>query len=349
MEPLFIVGMYKSGTSWLLACLSAHDQCVGFREVDLIKSFGVYRRSPLKRAFRIHDPATRIQSIFGKSAWCHLPTPFYQELIDELGKPDQTLLDLPPRTVIDHISNHFISQGRRLKHDTNYSIPRNFLFLSQERLEQLYSDIMRTEDVDVFLNRVFQLVEDELTERSLTDLRYYLFKGADQISHIDALNDSSNPIKKIVIVRDGRDASISAVKYRKLMLKQKAAWTKANATLDYFKFLKSWTARVAMARERMHSDSYYVLRYEDLNLRFHDTFAKLLDWLGMDASPDLIDEIHSRTSFEAVTGRKRGEEKEGVIRKGAVREWADVLSEEEKEKAWKIAGKQLRAFGYPER
>ena len=69
----------------------------------------------------------------------------------------------------------------------------------------------------------------------------------------------------------------------------------------------------------------------------------------MDASTELIDAIYNQTSFEAVTGRKRGEEKEAVIRKGAVQEWVEVLSEQEKKKVWKVAGKQLRAWGYPKR
>ena len=140
---------------------------------------------------------------------------------------------------------------------------------------------------------------------------------------------------------------ISAVKFRALMRERKAAWVKNDALMDYFAILKSWTQRVDMVRKKLDNDAYYVLRYEDLNLDFHETFAQLLAWLGMDASPALIEEIHSKTSFEAVTGRQRGEEKAAVVRKGAVREWAETLSKAEKKKAWKIAGKQLRALGYP--
>ena len=350
MEPLLIAGMYKSGTSWLLTCLSAHHQCVGFNEIDLIKSVGAYRRSFLfKKTFRLHDPATRIQTFFGKSSWCHLPVSFYQDLIDRSEKPDQTLLDLPPRMVIDRITQHFVPPGHRPRHDENYAIPRNFLFFKQERLEQLYRAILHTKDLDAFLNTVFQLVEEEMAERGLTTLRYYCFKGADQLSVIDALHDESRPLKKLIIVRDGRDAAISAVKFSNLMIQRKAAWKASSTTLSYFAYLKSWRHRAAMVRKKMDDESYYVLRYEDLNLGFQQTFAKLLNWLGIEANPDVIDKIHSQTSFEAVTGRKRGQEKAEVIRKGAVREWAEVLSETEKKEAWRIAGKQLQALGYPER
>lgn len=349
MEPLLIAGMYKSGTSWLLACLSAHPQCIGFREADLIKVVGAFQRSSfLRKTFSLHDPAARIQRLFGKSAWCHLPGSFYQDLLDASGQPGQTLLDLPPGLVLDHIRRHVTAKGNWDRDNERYSTPRNFLFFNPARLERLYTALLHAKDVGGFLETIFRLVEEESAERGLTDLQYYLFKGADQITCIDALYDASQPIKKIVIVRDGRDAAISAAKFRTLMRQRKAAWMDNDSIMDYFAILKSWTQRAAMVRKKMNDDAYYVLRYEDLNLDFHETFAELLDWLGMDAAPEVIEAIHNQTSFEAVTGRQRGEEQAAVIRKGAVREWAEVLSEKEKKKAWKIAGKQLRALGYPE-
>lgn len=349
MEPLLIVGMYKSGTSWLLACLSAHRQCIGFREVDLIKAVGAFQRSFFfKKTFHLHDSATRVQMLFGKSAWCHLPASFYQDLLAEAGQPGQTLLDLPPALVIDRIRGHVTAKGNWAKDNEEYATPRNFLFFNPARLERLYHALLHADDVDGFLATAFALVEEESAERGLASLRYYLFKGADQITLIDALNDTHKRLKKIIIVRDGRDAAISAAKFRTLMRQRKAAWMDADSIMDYFAILKSWTERVAMVQKKLNDDAYYVLRYEDLNLDFHDTFAQLLDWLGLDATPEILDAIHDQTSFEAVTGRQRGEEQAAVIRKGAVREWAEVLSEEEKKKAWQIAGKHLRALGYPE-
>ncbi len=350
MEPLLIVGMYKSGTSWLLASLSAHPQCIGFREVDLIKVVGTY--IPLFyfiKRFRLHDPATRVQTLFGKTAWCHLPKTFYPDLLKASGRPDQTVLDLPPGLVIDRIRDHFTANGHWELNDQQYLTPRSFLFFEPERLERLYHTLVHTETVTGFLETVFELVEEEMAARGLTDLRYYLFKGADQISFIDVFKDEDKPIKKILIVRDGRDAAISAVKFQKLMRQRQSAWTTATDEMDYHYHLVGWTRHVARARKRLEDESYYMLRYEDLNLNFHETFAHLLGWLGLDTSPEIIEAIHNRTSFEAVTGRKRGEEKAAVVRKGAVREWAEVLSEKEKKKAWKIAGKQLRALGYPEK
>ena len=116
-------------------------------------------------------------------------------------------------------------------------------------------------------------------------LPYYLFKGADQVSVIEALNGYSRPLKKIVIVRDGRDASISAVKYQELMRQRQAAWIADKPIVDFLNRLKAWTTRADMVLEQMKADEYYILRYEDLSLQFHETFGTLLAWLGMDADP----------------------------------------------------------------
>ena len=38
MVPVFILGLYKSGTSWLLNCLCAHAQFRGLREIDVVRA-----------------------------------------------------------------------------------------------------------------------------------------------------------------------------------------------------------------------------------------------------------------------------------------------------------------------
>src|SRR5207247_10788623 len=60
----------------------------------------------------------------------------------------------------------------------------------------------------------------------------------------------------------------------------------------------------------------------------------------------LLESIQAKTSFEALTGRARGTEAKAVMRKGAVGEWREALLPDEQERAWRLAGDQLRAFGY---
>ena len=89
-----------------------------------------------------------------------------------------------------------------------------------------------------------------------------------------------------------------------------------------------------------------VVRYEDLTRDFGGTLKPLLSWLQLDASDSVIEAINAKSSFEATTGRPRGTDGEGPRRKGAVGEWVDALSKEDKAKAWSLAGEQLSALGY---
>lgn len=72
----------------------------------------------------------------------------------------------------------------------------------------------------------------------------------------------------------------------------------------------------------------------------------LLERLGLEASSEVIKAIQQATDFEAITGRPRGTEGEGIVRKGALGEWVEVLNEEEKDRAWSIAQHALTQLGY---
>src|SRR5947199_425411 len=100
-------------------------------------------------------------------------------------------------------------------------------------------------------------------------------------------------------------------------------------------------------RSQQRADAkIYLLRYEDLSEDFVATMQPLLQWLGLADSKPLLESIQAKTSFEALTGRARGTEAKAVMRKGAVGEWREALLPDEQERAWRLAGDQLRAFGY---
>ena len=115
---------------------------------------------------------------------------------------------------------------------------------------------------------------------------------------------------------------------------------------DYWSLLKGWNDRAGKARQLAEEKEVYLLRYEDMTLDFHKTFKSLLDWLGLNSSETVIHGVQEKTSFEAMTGRKPGEEANAVIRKGDICEWLGELDEDEKAKAWGIAGENLEYFGY---
>ncbi|MDP9254715.1 MAG: sulfotransferase, partial [Verrucomicrobiota bacterium] len=38
LQPVFIVGQYKCGTTWLLRILSAHPDVIGVAEIDIVSA-----------------------------------------------------------------------------------------------------------------------------------------------------------------------------------------------------------------------------------------------------------------------------------------------------------------------
>ena len=171
-----------------------------------------------------------------------------------------------------------------------------------------------------------------------------VLKSNDQMMVFDLIKAWQPTAKKIVITRDGRDAAISGYYFAKLMREQNAPFRREWP--DFWGLLKVWSDRAEMVAERARQGELYVLRYEDLTRDFAGTLKPLLQWLGLEHSDRTIEKINEQTSFEATTGRSRGTEAKNFKRKGVIGEWTNFLSEEDKEKAWRIAGKQLTIFGY---
>lgn len=173
---------------------------------------------------------------------------------------------------------------------------------------------------------------------------FVVYKAADQIALLSLLDRWKPEGRKIAITRDGRDAAISAEHYKRLMEQSEAPWY--SGSREYSTLLGDWADRADRIIHYARSGELYLMRYEDLTADFEAAFGELLDWLGAENSREIMDAVVAKSSFEASTGRKRGSDGTGVIRKGAVGEWLEALDEETKATAWALAGPKLAALGY---
>ncbi len=330
LEPIFIVGQYKCGSTWLLQALGAHPQVIGVAEVDIVQAACQLPKRKNGRAedstVRLTPVEDRLHKFFGASGWCA-----HYDGTRWLGRDASAQLERGEN--MQAIFGDYAKKRDRSK-------LQKFMNLPSEVSATLYRDIKeaeRPEDaMDAFLEAVCADAQGE---------SHVVLKGADQIAVFEALKAWQPEAKKIVITRDGRDAAISDSHFRKLMHKRNAPFA-GNLDMNYWELLKAWAHRADMVAEKAREGELRVIRYEDLTRDFGGTLKPLLTWLQLDASDSVIEAINEQTSFEATTGRSRGTEAEHVFRKGAVGEWIDALSKEDKAKAWSLAGEQLSAFGY---
>ena len=367
-DPVFIVGLYKNGTSWLLSALAAHPEFAALGELDVLRSVaGSHGRKLL-------PSRERLANVFGKSAFCGLraeqlePDAFRAHLGEPPPASVTSLYDLPAPLAVRALTSMLRAQGGKGRPG---AVDRPLVFLNFE---------------PPLLERAFEALRDADTLRAAVDGflaaltpgyapgRRLVLKGADQILCLDALCEVYPRAARIAIVRDGRDAAVSAFHYRQLMRSSRMAWHHSH--LSYLKpvalarssaiagvtalrgmlgygpdwrlgrSMSVWADRVRRVLAAADRGELYVLRYEDLLADFEGEFGKLLVWLDADHSAATLQAVGKASAFETKSGRPRGTSGESVMRKGVAGEWRDALNTRDQALAWRVAGRELAAMGY---
>jgi hypothetical protein len=368
-DPIFIVGLYKNGTSWLLSALAAHPQFAALRELDVLRS--VAGRS----GRRLLPPEERLANVFGRSAFCALraeqlaPKAFHAYLAEAEPPPVCSLYRLPPPLAVAVIGDMLRAEGGRQVPGMPDGLPSGFRNFPSPILEQAFSVLRDATEPAMAMDGFLAALSPALPAG-----RRLVLKGADQVLCFDALREWRPDALKIAIVRDGRDAAVSAFHYRQLMRERRMAWHHGH--LSFVKPLalareagiggitalrrgfgygpdwrlgrsmSVWADRVRRVLAAAGRGELYVMRYEDLLDDFAGSFGRLLDWLGADASPATVAAVAKATSFEALSGRPRGVSGEDVMRRGIAGEWQESLNRRDRALAWRVAGAELTAMGY---
>lgn len=175
-------------------------------------------------------------------------------------------------------------------------------------------------------------------------------KTPDNISFLPLLDTAFSRAKFIHIVRDGRDCAVSGWFHN---LRASPEWTKKNfASLDHYveKFAEHWVSAVK-AGSKFGADRparYMEIRYEDLSSDTGGTLEKVLRFLGVGFSEDIVKKCCTDGSFERLSGgRARGQEdRDSLFRKGTSGDWRNHLSDEMNKIFHEKAGEWLARFGY---
>ena len=356
---IHIVGLYKCGTSWLLQMLAAHPQVLAWREFDPVRTafdldhrprhlprlaLDYLRRQPQQDAWmqrmessRPRSPEQRFQDMFLGRGWlplmgdraqqqaAALPTHDVDTLIDELLRLGDLGLrgDAAPPLAPDALNRTLGVQSIRRKD-----------------LKALMERVHDGAGGDAAVRAFFSMLRAQVAQETTL-----VTKAADQVMQLELLRRLSPGSTCLAIVRDGRDAAISAQHYEALMRKRNAPWRVGNRG-DRRRAL-AWSLRAAKLAGHAQRGEVTVLRYEDLRGDFAGTCRLLLQHLKLDCRDEVVEAIHRATDFRVASGgRAPGQSAEHIVRRGQVQEWREALGDREASRAWRWMGAELSAFGY---
>lgn len=344
-KVIFITGLYKCGTSWLSLALGKHPQIMSLTEIDVVRAFAKEGQPDLEGK----DIYERLLYLFSASSYGLLPQVTIQQSKDikheklfdyfESNAQKQILLQNSfieyhlDRTCGSKISGNGIIIESYL----------NYWNLDQQSAKKVFSGSLLEPDPTKAI-RKFCEVHQKFSGG------FCVLKSADQINHIKHIQNVMPGSPKVLIIRDGRDMAISATKFEEHYVKKRThfadLWKLVET--DFWERLGQWKAVARTIHSYKENNEIYVLRYEDLINDFESTITSLLNYLGLDSGVRIVEHMRTETSFEIMSGgRSRGDEDlDSNIRNGVVGEWKQVLDDMEKQKAWNLAGEELRLWGY---
>jgi hypothetical protein len=155
--------------------------------------------------------------------------------------------------------------------------------------------------------------------------------------------------KEVILVRDFRDMACSIFAFDKKRGFFGFGREQGDTDHDYMRILE-FSARDLYTGWQERKDWAHVVRYEDLVLRPRETLTSLLDYVGLDASPSVVDLLLAATS-EGELGNDSYEvrlHQTSPDAPSSVGRWRRDLDEPLKARCQQLFGDLLEAFGYPE-
>jgi LPS sulfotransferase NodH len=242
------------------------------------------------------------------------------------------------------------------------SVEKYVLFLSRYFAPAVEG--VKTADAAFYQTLLFNIVDTLATttlrtlNRTVYGEKLTPFHGT--AMHAVELLQAYNPELRFVnLTRDGRDVITSgAAHWLNLRLHGAAEadrprWMEAieRRTIldeDFTRFFDHWTEAVAAGLEaRSRFPHYLHLSYEDLLADPVGRATTLFEFIGVDASPRVVQACVEATSFRRLSGGRERGDRHSFFRKGEAGDWASWFTREQTATFEERAGSMLTALGYP--
>jgi hypothetical protein len=309
----FVVGLAKSGTTWLMKTLDAHPEVLCKGEG---RFFGEeYRREVLAQTQTKQQPSSLYNALLGSE---YLRLWIERSVWSRGGEVDEQLRDLVRLATDYFLSTELSKSGKKLVGDKTPLLGPKFV----EEIHDIYPEA-----------RVIHIIRD----------------GRDQA--VSFMHQQGNRAKRGRSHRLSPEELAKSEAYRRSPQELSETGEGMFAEKTLRKAAQNWDLRVGQAVEdgpALFGDRYTEVRYEDLLERPYEEVRRLLGFLGVDTDGTLVERCVSSASFEKLTrGRERGQEDpSSFYRKGVAGDWKNLFNERDRQVYKEEAGGLLIRLGY---
>jgi len=167
--------------------------------------------------------------------------------------------------------------------------------------------------------------------------KWLIEKSADHVRAIPRIKKVYPNSKLIAVFRDGRDFVISHRHYARNM---GIAW-------DFEESVLLWKEMIEFQLKYEKEFGLWTCSYEEMLNNSRKIAKEILNFLGLSYNDQILNNMIHKSSFEFITGRKRGQaNSKSFYRKGIAGDWKNYFSNKEKETFKKLAGDLLIRLGY---
>jgi hypothetical protein len=309
----FVVGLAKSGTTWLMKTFDAHPEVLCKGEG---RFFGEeYRREVLTRTQTKQQPSSLYNALLGSE---YLRLWIERSVWTREGETDEQIRDLVRLATDYFLTTELSKSGKKVVGDKTPLLGPKFV----EEIHEIYPEA-----------KVIHIIRD----------------GRDQA--VSFIHQQGNRAKRGRTHRLSPEELAKSEAYRKSPQELAKTGEGMFAEKTLRKAAQNWDLRVGQAIEdgpALFGDAYTEVRYEDLLERPNEEIERLLGFLGVDTDRTLVEHCMSSASFEKLSkGRERGQEDPtSFYRKGVAGDWKDLFNERDKQVYKEEAGELLIRLGY---
>lgn len=162
-------------------------------------------------------------------------------------------------------------------------------------------------------------------------------KTPNYVRHIPLLDEVFPAGQFVHLIRDGRDATLSA----------QAKWPERGWYMDSFYLLTNWVRNVSTGRrdgQPLGPDRYLEIRYEKLVEQPEHILDEILAFLGEQPHPDMLD--HTKLARRLGPGPQDHTEVQHAVSTASVQRWRTEMSPFDQKLANRLAGDLLDDLGY---